>query len=265
MGWREKLRSAVSPAAATARPAVSAPTIWTASTTIAYHVEPCDVVGESHYQGALEQASGGRTEKGAATPRVIAELVREPRNRHDRNAVAVQVGGSTVGYIPRSAAPRWGPIVEHLWETGFLATAYAEITGGWDRGRRDRGSFGLQLWCADPPEVFDPQRHPTLVPQYRVSVTGEQHHQDLLAPLDGLDGLVRLEVATHPRRDSELAVRVRIAGDVIGYLTSKMSGRYGPLIESYEREGRDAFALASARQREKKIEAYVYLPSIHKY
>lgn len=80
----------------------------------------------------------------------------------------------------------------------------------------------------------------------------------------GLGGLARLQVATHPRKADELAIRVRIAGDVVGFLTSKMNRRYGPMIEAHERDGRDAFALASVRRRQNKVEAYVYLPCIHK-
>jgi len=62
------------------------------------------IVGESHYQQALMDIAGTQTE-GGRTVKCRAILNREDDNPHDPNAVRVEIGGDTVGYIPRALAP----------------------------------------------------------------------------------------------------------------------------------------------------------------
>lgn len=66
-----------------------------------YEVE---VVGESHYQPALEHLCGGRS-RDSAEKYCKAVLVLEDSNRHDPQAVRVDIDGRTVGYLPRHTAP----------------------------------------------------------------------------------------------------------------------------------------------------------------
>jgi hypothetical protein len=67
-----------------------------------------EVVGESQYQQELWRAAGS---VGPTTERVRVEvqavLVAEPQNPYDSNAVAIQIGGDTVGYLSRSDAERY--------------------------------------------------------------------------------------------------------------------------------------------------------------
>lgn len=65
-----------------------------------------DVVGESHYVAALEQilTTRGTARESYQEVKAPCVLVREPDNPHDPNAVAVQVDGWKVGYIPRENA-----------------------------------------------------------------------------------------------------------------------------------------------------------------
>src|SRR5438874_5909045 len=63
----------------------------------------CAVVGESHYQDALETICGGRGERGADKA-VTARLIYEPENPYDDLAVRVDVQGRTVGYLDRQRA-----------------------------------------------------------------------------------------------------------------------------------------------------------------
>lgn len=58
------------------------------------------VVGESHYQSALIDIAGSHTESGRNI-RCFAVLCREDNNPYDPEAVRVEIGGDTVGYIPR--------------------------------------------------------------------------------------------------------------------------------------------------------------------
>lgn len=62
------------------------------------------VVGESHYQDALIAIAGPYSEEGRSM-RCYAVLDPEEDNPHDPNAVRVEIGGDTVGYIARDDAP----------------------------------------------------------------------------------------------------------------------------------------------------------------
>lgn len=97
-----------------------------------------DVVGESHYQRELEEIAGGRTEDGVDLS-VDAELVPQDDNPHDQNAVAVQVNGTIVGFLPREQAAAYRCAGRGREKHG------ARIVGGWYRGRDDRGHFGVKL------------------------------------------------------------------------------------------------------------------------
>ena len=102
-----------------------------------------EVVGESNYQPALESICGGRSRDGAEKY-VTATLVPEDSNPYDENAVRVDIEGRTVGYLSRHAAKAYR---KRLKTSGAPSTrdCPAVIRGGWDRGRRDQGSFGVRL------------------------------------------------------------------------------------------------------------------------
>lgn len=104
----------------------------------------CEVVGESHYQDALDRIVGGKTREGHEHE-CEAVLVRDLSNRNDPNAVAVQINGMTVGYLSRPHARAMASIFEkhRLAE----ARARALIVGGWsDRGgRKAEGHYGVKL------------------------------------------------------------------------------------------------------------------------
>lgn len=105
-----------------------------------------DVVGESHYQDALESIAGGRSEDGANHP-TVALLVPEPNNRYDHNAVGVWIDGKQVGYLSRDNAEILQPcILKAISTTHRQVACNARVVGGWDRGGRDRGHFGVRLY-----------------------------------------------------------------------------------------------------------------------
>lgn len=116
------------------------------------------VVGESHYQEALERACGGRSEQGASCE-VTAFLVPEPTNQWDPNAVGVYLdegeGGELVkvGHLSRDTAITYKPIGERLWRDNYWGAVNATIVGGWERGT-DRGHFGITLDLGSPPDCL---------------------------------------------------------------------------------------------------------------
>lgn len=65
-----------------------------------------EVVGELAYQSALWRLCGGTVGERVRHD-IVAVLVSEPANPYDANAVAVQVDGQVVGYLPRATAQQF--------------------------------------------------------------------------------------------------------------------------------------------------------------
>lgn len=98
-----------------------------------------EIVGESHYQDAFEQLTGGKTEDGFDLL-VEADFVPEANNPYDANAVRVCVGEHHLGYLSRESAQTYRVRIGNA-----RSSAAARITGGWDRGDGDTGSFGIRI------------------------------------------------------------------------------------------------------------------------
>jgi len=103
-----------------------------------------EVVGESHYQDALERICGGRTDA-SANLTCLARLSPEPTNPHDRNAIRVNIDAFTVGYLSRKDAARYCASFRASPRPLQPVWCNAIIRGGWDRGSRGSGSFGVWL------------------------------------------------------------------------------------------------------------------------
>ncbi len=109
----------------------------------------CDfeIVGEASYQDALEQIAGRSDESAEHECRAL--LLADVENPFDDNAVRVTISGLTVGYVPRGDAPEVRALIH---EHGPLECD-ALIVGGWDRGARGSGHFGVRLDMEWPPQV----------------------------------------------------------------------------------------------------------------
>lgn len=104
------------------------------------HEERIAIVGESHYQDAIRSACGAKPGEDVGFD-CIAELVPEPTNPHDSNAVMVQIEGRCVGYLSRSDARTYGPaIIDGIREQGTgICRAYIA-------GRANGETANLGVW-----------------------------------------------------------------------------------------------------------------------
>ncbi len=102
------------------------------------------IVGESHYQDALEAICGGRTEE-SAEYLTEAVLVLEDTNPYDKMAVRVDINGETVGYLSKSNARAYRKQLHKLGHPDITCECKAMVVGGWERFGDDRGSFGVKL------------------------------------------------------------------------------------------------------------------------
>src|SRR4051794_2419660 len=78
------------------------PCAWIAGET-AQHV-----AGELYNQGHLARALAS---VGGLHKPVVAWLIPEPTNEHDRHAVMIWILGGRCGYLPRREAYRWQPAI----------------------------------------------------------------------------------------------------------------------------------------------------------
>jgi hypothetical protein len=94
--------------------------------------ETLEVVGESYRQDELWAIVKQRPTSARVSERVVAELILEPRNQHDRNAVAVWVRGRQVGYLSREDAAVYQPGVARLSARGPVTLNAVIVGGGYD-------------------------------------------------------------------------------------------------------------------------------------
>lgn len=105
-----------------------------------------DIVGESHYQAALEKICGPRKEDGEQK-RVFAFIYLEDSNPYDKFAVRIDIEGNTVGYMSKKGARSFRRQLKkaNIPDNGLDLACYAEIRGGWDCGGGDKGHYGVWL------------------------------------------------------------------------------------------------------------------------
>lgn len=102
-------------------------------------VEPrLPVVGESNYQPALLSITGSSPGQDVACD-CIAELVPEPMNPHDPNAIMVKVEGRCVGYLSRQNAVKFGSRIKAMIEAGQPTICNAFIGCKPDTGNPNLG------------------------------------------------------------------------------------------------------------------------------
>jgi hypothetical protein len=102
-----------------------------------------DVVGESHYQEALESIAGAKDDESKRHD-CVAELVLEDDNPHDNQAILVAIDGKQVGYLSRKHAREFRAELRQQGISVTVCRVPALIVGGWKRGL-DEGHFGVKL------------------------------------------------------------------------------------------------------------------------
>lgn len=117
-----------------------------------------EVVGERAYQDVLWDLSGG-TVGDRIRRHIVAVLVPEPANPYDTNAIAVQIEGQVVGYLPRATAQEYLPGLQHLMSVhgGYVALRGVIVGGGY----YDDGPGRLGVWLEHEPADFGVRQTPS--------------------------------------------------------------------------------------------------------
>jgi hypothetical protein len=126
-----------------------------------------EVVGELAYQSTLWRLCGGVTGDRIRC-HIVAALVPEPTNPYDANAIAVQIDGQTVGYLPRATAQEYLPGLRRLMSAhgGFVALRGVIVGGGY----YDDGPGRLGVWLDHDPSDFGVRPAPSSWPANRDGV-----------------------------------------------------------------------------------------------
>ena len=102
------------------------------------------IVGEAHYQAALEVLCGPRLPKGV-NQFETARLILEDKNPHDKNAVRVEIRRKQVGYLSREAAIRYREQLKAQGRPNANGQCQAVIRGGWVSSDGRKGSYLVWL------------------------------------------------------------------------------------------------------------------------
>lgn len=204
-----------------------------------------DIVGESYYHPAHRRLLPPDWTGEGTEVRRNFELIAEPDNPHDPWAISVRADGHTVGYIPRSDAPEWAPVVRRVMASGLVPIVPGRMYAfmpredlDWDGEREDLAS-SIQLNLDDPAgslPINNPPAVPyTLLPRSsRVQVTKEKDHAGNLMPYVPAGGYGRLFVTLHERGRPD-RVEVRVDDSAIGELSAKTGQHFLPLIQHFTR------------------------------
>lgn len=198
-----------------------------------------EVAGESNYAKEIRSLFGRDFKPDGTELTLTAQLIPEPHNTYDRNAVSVQINGRTVGYLPREDAARYAPALSEMVAQGWTPQVAARVWGG--RGF-DGADFvsSVRLDLAEP-HLLMPANHPpdeahALLPGGNaIQVTGEEAHLAALTPLLSPTGECWVYATLHEveeqlARSTRTIAEVRLDGAVMGKLTPKMSAELLPAV-----------------------------------
>jgi hypothetical protein len=229
------------------------------------------IVGESHYQDAIAEVARNSAARSLddAIP-ATAVLVPEPANRHDNQAVRVDLlrsDGSavTAGYLRADQAADYQPLLLELAERGEVGSCPARIMGGGHR------YYGVHLHLGVPRLLLLDHdalgTAPTLPAEHQVSVTGEEAHQHVLHRV--VNGRTPVHVIAE-LRDCRIAegshvgehtLEVLLEGERIGQLTYAMGLRYSDVAQEWRaRTGRALCEAVITNEGTRGLQAKLLLP-----
>jgi collagen type III alpha len=78
-----------------------------------------DVVGEQYHKNDIARLLPRQIPEGGAEIELTCQLVPEPQNRHDRNAIRVESEGRLLGYLSRDDAVRYVQVLSRLVSQGL--------------------------------------------------------------------------------------------------------------------------------------------------
>ncbi|WP_394163676.1 hypothetical protein [Galactobacter valiniphilus] len=232
-----------------------------------------EVEAEFAYMEAIHAVLGRapRIDEEMIRENLTATLVPEPENPHDSNAVAVQLGGRTAGYLGRDDAREYQPVLLELTRAGFAPTVRANLWAvarrDYDKPRKPRYFANLRLALKEPhlliPVNDPPEAASSLLPWGNaLQLTGEEKHQGTLARYvssagDGLAlGTLHQAVGGTAKSPKDV-IEIRIDGQPVGTLSTASSVHFVPVVQHLASGG--VLALAWLRLKGNAVSTQVTL------
>jgi hypothetical protein len=208
-----------------------------------------DIVGENWREDEIAAVIGGRPARDREVEHLaVAELVPEPDNPHDPNAISVRIDGHIVGYLPAQSAIQYREVIHTCVRANVVPTVRARVwavTRFVQARAREELKSAVRIALPDPEDVLPVNAVPAgphaVIPRGRkVQVTGEAEHLEALAPFVGRSGQVLATLhplQIHKPRGTTTVIEVRIDALKVGQLTPAMSSSLLPLVVGVERLG----------------------------
>lgn len=166
----------------------------------------------------------GEVARSWPTRNVMAQLVAEPSNPRDRQAVMVLLDGYRVGYLPARRDPRYTAIVKHLARTQGPVRVRARVLGDADH------PSGVVV--DGYPECFDPRRHFCAGTRDLVAVTTPEHRHLIEDVADEPAPVSARLSTTISTPDEMVVVTVALDGIVVGRLSDEHAREYAGLVRA---------------------------------
>lgn len=253
-------------------------TLWGRSNTYG-NVE---VKGTEHRQDAILSLLSRRELHSGADLDTTAQLIPEPTNPFDANAIGCWVQGRLIGYLPRDEAARYAAPLAQFVRSGHLPTTNVHIWArefddyDYDNGRetnKKRYFTSARVGLAEPEllgpvNLAPPKPRAELPDGGAAKVTGTQGNlQHLLAvlasrPTAWAYGVLEPTTITGPR-SAKTVVQVLINGQTAGTLSPQMSTTYLPIVEPLTDAGCRATVRVLLKGSPVSVAATVYAARAH--
>lgn len=217
-----------------------------------------EVKGTEHRQDAILSLLPRQRLREGADLDTTAQLVPEPTNPYDSNAVGCWVDGRLIGYLPREVAVRYHSALAQFVRSGRVPTTNAHVWArevddydyDYDTGRQTKQKkyyTSARIGLAEPDllgpiNLAPPKPRAELPDGGAAKVTGAQENfKHLLSVLGNRSrawAYASLEATTLTGpRSSKTVVQVLINGRPAGTLSPQMSNSYLPIVEPLSAAG----------------------------
>jgi hypothetical protein len=208
------------------------------------------LAGESNYFEAISMAANRRSGEHLA----IAEIIREPDNKFDTNAVRVEIDGRTVGYIPREEAPSFHALLSYGASLNKRVFVSCRV---WVSDEDD--SYGSVSLDIDDPNSALPPINATEVPAAAViwpigntlQVSEESKNLENVKIIfekmrEAVSRTILLELVIDRTKSEKPEVHVLFNGTKVGELSPVSGKKFLPAIEKATSHGKRLFVRGEA-------------------
>ncbi len=223
------------------------------------------LAGESHYFDAISKAVQRRTGEHSA----IAEIIREPDNKFDANAVRAEINGRTVGYIPRELAPSFHQLLSYgkSIEKRIFVPCRVWISD-------EEESYGSVSLDIDDPSSALPPANATDMPDSAIvwpmgntiQVAEESKNIDNVKKIfeklrDAHGNSILLELVIDTAKPEKPEVHVLFSGLKVGELSPASGKKFLPAVEQATAKGRRLFVKGEATGNSLAAEIRIFAKS----